>query len=274
MAETNLSFDTTGTLLLDAPLLAYRPALAYRMSVERQSSITIEAEQQRAIVAQPLTSLTNPSSLTLGSSVGALEFGLELATASAFSKALGDVLRTLAIIEPHPKPIVMSGARYRPRQITTSDATAFSNIESLRSSTEPNLIPHLLRYLRMLFRPSYGTGLATRIEQLAEIVLEESDGAERISGLSVAHMIAFLEQNPTVVRPKLAAGPSGEIIAFWRRDEQAEFSARFLTNGTVRFLVKSPNTRNPSGIDRASGETTCDQLLQKAHLNELDWVAA
>jgi len=125
--------------------------------------------------------------------------------------------------------------------------------------------------LGTFFRPAYGQALATRIDQLAAMAKEEPD-VEQPSSDSLASLIAFLENNPTVKRPKLSIGPMGEFCAFWRADGAGEFSTRFLPNGSVRYLVKVPNSRNPNGVDRVSGDTTSDRLFDSAAIEKMTWV--
>jgi hypothetical protein len=163
-------------------------------------------------------------------------------------------------------------SNYEARKLSASQATAFSNIEAVRDAPPPNLLPHLTRYLRSIFQAPYGRALADRIEKLAEMVLEESDGAQPLSGESLAGLIAFLERNPALTRPSMVAGPSGELIAIWKQAGRGEFSARFLPTGAVRFLVSRPNQRHPQGVSRLSGDTTADKLFAEAGLDELRWL--
>lgn len=164
-------------------------------------------------------------------------------------------------------------ANYVARRLTTSQATAFSNIDALRSSSGPDLIKHLSRYLRSLFQQQYGPQLSERIETLSNMVREESDGTLALSGESLENLIAFLEQNAKLVRPNVVAGPSGEIIAIWRGGKSGEFTARFMPNGTVYYLVSKPNPRHPKGVSRQSGDTTPDKLFDDARLSDFQWMS-
>ena len=118
------------------------------------------------------------------------------------------------------------------------------------------------------------TGVRWQIAlKLAEMVFEESEGStaavRRVLGRPV---ISFLERNPALTRPSMVAGPSGELIAIWKQAGRGEFSARFLPNGAVHFLVSRPNQRHPHGVSRLSGDTTADKLFAEAGLNELRWL--
>jgi hypothetical protein len=160
----------------------------------------------------------------------------------------------------------------RSRDLRVSDATAFSNAEAVPRIRNSKLVQHLVRYLRFYFRPPYGAALATRVETLVATLHEEGEGLE-LSGWSLAHLIGFLENNPSIGRPKLAAGPSGEIAAFWRH-ENDEFSARFLPNGAVKFLLAVRSPYHPSGVSRSSGDTTLTELYARAGLADLKWLVS
>jgi hypothetical protein len=165
-------------------------------------------------------------------------------------------------------------AHYEARKLATSQATAFSNIEALRDKSGPNVVKHLSRYLRSIFQPPYGAPLADRIEALSKMVREESDGTYALSGESLESFIAFLERNPKLVRPSVVAGPSGEVVAIWKGGMHGEFTARFIQNGSVQYLLSRPNPRHPQGTSRLSGDTTPDKLFEDARLSELQWISS
>jgi len=230
-----------------------------------------QSAMQRIRMASATPPATSASSVSPGeglvidieSSGTALEASLRLTA--------GEVLQIVLDMTGYPEQAsTWSSADNQIIELPTSDVTAFSNVEAIRSAGEPKLLQHLLHYLRFYFRPEYGSSLASRIETLAQLVRSDTDGAE-LSGWSVAYLIGFLEKNYTLLRPKLAASPNGEIIAFWRHNG-AEFSARFLPNGSVRFLVTVPSPNHPGGVSRSSGDTTLSELFARAGLADLRWM--
>lgn len=226
------------------------------------------------IHASAAAPMANTSSLSLSNAGEMVVLDIEPAQVlvTGLDTLVGEVLQFVLTFKGYPyQAPVLSNPTTRPRDLPTSDATAFSNAEVVRTTSEPKLVQHLLRYLKFYFRPNYGAALASRIESLAQAVREDDDGLE-LSGMSVAHLIGFLERNPSVLRPKLAAGPSGEVLAFWRDESRGEFSARFLPNGSVRFLLTLSDPDHPEGMSRSSGDTTLDKLFARAGLADLAWV--
>jgi hypothetical protein len=189
--------------------------------------------------------------------------------ATLFSMAVGEVIPAVVNLRSYAwKAPALSSLATRLGHSTASEATAFSNAEVVRGPWEPKLIQYL-RYLRLFFRRPFGEVLAARLEALAQMMREDDDQCE-LSVMSVANLIGFLEKN-RVSRPRLAVGPSGEIVAFWRSDGEGEFSARFLSSGSVRFLVTKKNPKHPEGVSRSSGDTTLDELFARAGLADLRW---
>jgi len=221
-----------------------------------------------ASATPPVTSISSISAgegLVIDSeSSGTIEASLRL--------RVGDALHIVLDLTGYPEQApTWSSTGNQMLELPASDVTAFSNVEAIRSGSGPRLLlQHLLHYLRLYFRPDYGAALASRIEALAQLLRSEADG-EELSAWSVAHLIGFLEKNHPLSQPKLAAGPNGEIIAFWRSNG-ADFSARFLPSGSVRFLVTVPSPSHPDGVSRSSGDTTLSELFARAGLADLQWM--
>jgi len=114
--------------------------------------------------------------------------------------------------------------------------------------------------------------LADRLQQLASLYREETEGREQLSNVSVNNLVSFLEINPAIRRPNIAASPVGNIIAQWRDTKGSLFSAHFLEDGTVKYFSIRSNPKHPDKLARTSGETTSDALFEMANLRSLDWV--
>ncbi len=268
MSETNPLFEAD-----DAMKPWFRQGFAHAGArfFAFQAGLADHPAFQEVVKANAAWQITNSSSTTLAEFGDVAVVGLNPAqpAATAFFMTVGDVAPVMIRIKGYPEEaLALSSPTAKLRQLTTSEATAFSNAEIVRRPWEPKLVEYL-RYLRIFFRRSYGAALASRLEALAQMMREDEEQVE-LSVLSVAHLIGFLEKN-SLSRPKLAVGPSGEIVAFWRHEGEGEFSARFLPNGSVRFLVNKKNPKHPEGVSRSTGDTTLDELFSRAGLADLKW---
>jgi hypothetical protein len=142
----------------------------------------------------------------------------------------------------------------------------------IRAIGRPASLSHSIEYLRKLFRPAFGPLLADRLHQLAKLYSEETEGRGQLSNMSVNYLVSFLEINPAVRRPNIAASPAGNIIAQWRDTKGSLFSTHFLEDGTVKYFSIRSNPKHPDKLVRNSGESTSDALFEIAHLHSLDWV--
>jgi hypothetical protein len=266
MAETNPLFANC----LDTPRSWRGGSPRHRTpqgagAVERQAAAVAEA------VAEKSSALTMSGSMEalVGEAVSMTALALGEGPAKVYLFAEANQPEHITLAETWPAP----WTRYVPWKVTPSEATAFSNIEAVRGGSGPRLVKLLTQYLRTVFRPKFGPSLADRIEDLSEMMREDSGGTLDLSGDSLAQLISFLERNPMLVRPSIVAGPSGELAAIWKADGKGQFSARFMPNGTVRYLLAVPNARHPQGFTRTSGDTTPDNLFSEARLGQIDWIA-
>ncbi len=264
MAETNPLFQAPSGVSFDTSMGLSAQANELHVGLEIESVATTVAQ---AVSAKSHTAATLRGEREM--------FVFELEPPRIYPSTKG-LVRALLTLEVRPleyitldEMVAWQPVRYESRRMTTSEATAFSNID-LRSGSGPRVLKHLTHYLRSIFRPAYGAALADRIEALSEMVREESDGSMDLSGASLANLIALLERNTKMMRPRLVAGPSGEVIAIWKRAETGEFVGRFLPNGTVKYLLTTPNPQHPQGVTRVSGDTTPDKLFSEARLAEYE----
>lgn len=192
-----------------------------------------------------------------------------------------DALSHLGVVESTAHPAQSEFGRLRSKSATqysslpsrshvffTSDVTPFSNAEIALEDQQITLPQHLF-YVRAFFQRPYGAELAARIEALSDMAVVEEDQASP-SPASVVNLIGFLESTP-MDKPMLAMDPNGEIIAVWKHEGEGEFSVRFMSDGTVRFLMSKTNTRHPEGVTRIFGSTTSDELFARAGLADISW---
>jgi hypothetical protein len=95
-----------------------------------------------------------------------------------------------------------------------------------------------------------------------------------ISPESLSNFIGFLQEAPNLRSPDIVLTPSNEIRAQWRTAPNRHFAAAFLPTGETRYVIFTPNLRDPDKIDRLSGTTPMDTLMETAEPHRvLDWAS-
>lgn len=156
----------------------------------------------------------------------------------------------------------------------SSRGVAFSNVDEIRGHAGPRIFNHLVGYLRAFFKPTYGRGLANRVEELAQLLKEDYEGAVDISAMSLYYLIAFLEARPNVRRPTLAVSPRGHLIAQWREAENQRLSIHFSDKGSARAFLLVKNENHQEQIDRTDATSTADAIYERAGLANVQWIHA
>lgn len=129
------------------------------------------------------------------------------------------------------------------------------------------LINFIAHKLNIQFAPQ----LVARLHFLFEAVEEDPDEGP-ISPESLSNFIAFLQNTPNLKYPDVVLTPSNEIRAQWRTGPNRHFAVVFLPSGTTRYVIFKPNPRDPDKIDRLSGVTSVDALMETAEPHGvLDW---
>ena len=101
---------------------------------------------------------------------------------------------------------------------------------------------------------------------------DPEDGSISID--SMRNFIGFLQNTTNLKCPNVALTPSNEIHAQWRTAPNRHLAVVFLQTGETRFVIFSPNSKDPEMIDRISGLTSVDSLLEtiKPH-KVLEWAS-
>lgn len=131
----------------------------------------------------------------------------------------------------------------------------------------------LINFIRNKSTIQFAPALAARIHFLYEVVEEDPDEVS-ISPESLSNFICFLQNTPNLKYPDVVLTPSNEIRAQWRTAPNRHFAVVFLPNGTTRYVIFTPNLRDPDRIDRLSGITSVDTLMDRAEPHRvLDWAS-
>jgi len=134
-------------------------------------------------------------------------------------------------------------------------------------------IRRLINYIRDKSNIQFAPELAARLEVLHQAVMEDPDEAS-ISPESLSNFIGFLQEAPNLRSPDIVLTPSNEILAQWRTAPNRHFAAVFLPTGETRYVIFTPNLRDPDKIDRLSGTTSMDTLMETAEPHRvLDWAS-
>ena len=131
----------------------------------------------------------------------------------------------------------------------------------------------LINFIRNKSTIQFARALADRIHFLYEAVEEDPDEAA-ISPESLSNFIGFLQNTPNLKYPDIVLTPSNEISAQWRTAPNHHFAVVFLPTGETRYVIFTPNLRDPDRIDRLSGITSMDTLMETAGPHRvLDWAS-
>jgi len=113
--------------------------------------------------------------------------------------------------------------------------------------------------------------VADRISDLYESIKDDPD-EEPVSYDSLKYFIYFLISTPNLKYPDIVLTPTNEIRAQWRTAPNRHFAVSFMSTGDVRFVIFKPNNIDPDRIDRVSGITTVETLIETVQpLRVLEW---
>ncbi len=135
-------------------------------------------------------------------------------------------------------------------------------------------IRKIVNYLSNESNIQFAQKLASRLNFLYETAKEGAPDEVPILPESLSNFIAFLEKTPNLKYPDVVLTPSNEIRAQWRTAPNRHFAVVFLLTGETRFVIFTPNLRDPDKIDRLSGMTSVDTLMDVAQAYRvLDWAS-
>ena len=166
-------------------------------------------------------------------------------------------------------PVTLKGHSADP--IVPATESPFDELDEKLSSEEK--IKKLIDYVREGSKIQFAQELAVKLNFLNEVVNEDPD-EDSISIDSMRNFISFLQSTTNFKCPNVALTPSNEIHAQWRTSPNRHFAAVFLPTGETRFVIFAPNSKDPEMIDRISGLTSVDSLLERIQPhNVLEWAS-
>lgn len=139
-------------------------------------------------------------------------------------------------------------------------------------STKDEQAQELILQIRKFFFISHQESLANQLITLFNFAKEERPTRPGISVNSLSSFYEFLKLNKNIRTPNLSLSPDRNIYASWRVEKRV-FSAHFLPEGDIRFVLFKPNKRHPKRKIRVTGIATSDTLMEIiAPENLSDWV--
>ncbi len=139
-------------------------------------------------------------------------------------------------------------------------------------STKDEQAQELILQIRKFFFIFNQESLANQLITLFNFAKEERPTSPGISVNSLSSFYDFLKLNTNIRTPNLSLSPDRNIYASWRVEKRV-FSAHFLPEGDIRFVLFKPNKRHPKRKIRVTGIATSDTLMEIiAPENLSDWV--
>ena len=155
--------------------------------------------------------------------------------------------------------------------IIPTTESPFDELDEKLTSEEK--IKKLIDYVREESKIQFAHELAVKLNSLNEVVNEDPEEGS-ISIDSMRNFISFLQNTTNLKCPNVALTPSNEIHAQWRTAPNRHFAVVFLPTGETRFVIFTPNSKDPEMTDRISGLTSVDSLLETMQPHKvLEWAS-
>ncbi len=148
----------------------------------------------------------------------------------------------------------------------------FDVLDELLSGEEK--VERLIDFIRDQSNLQFAEELSGRLFWLYQAAKEEDPEEVPISPKSLSNFIGFIQKMTNLRYPDVVLTPSNEILAQWRTAPNRHFAVVFLPTGEARFVIFTPNRRDPDKIDRLSGITSTDTLMDTAEPHGvLEWAS-
>lgn len=123
---------------------------------------------------------------------------------------------------------------------------------------------YLLARLQNSREIRYGERIVRRIRALRQMVRDDENEDIDISSDSLRSFFEFMSLHPKLNYPDISLTPDGDIYARWKGCGRSLFSVHFLPQSRVRYVVFAPDRKRPDLMDRASGTSSVDTVLETA----------
>lgn len=104
-----------------------------------------------------------------------------------------------------------------------------------------------------------------RLKERFAFLFEPDEGDPvRISPGSVRQLLQFLRKDRKLRCPSIVITNRQNVKAIWRASEMEIFWIEFEPNGDVTYLAFSPDEKRSDGVERLSGLSTVDAVMDRA----------
>ena len=123
-------------------------------------------------------------------------------------------------------------------------------------------IEQIIRGIRNAAQLAHRESLSRRLEFLMDAMKDEAGEWQQGSPESLRQMLLFLGTVPHFRYPTVTITPSATFRIQWADDRNGHFAADFLPDGQVKFVLFYPDPHHSSHIQRLSGITRWENLIQ------------
>ena len=128
---------------------------------------------------------------------------------------------------------------------------------------EADQVKKAIRQFEKFLAVPYKSALTRNLFALFDSAKEDDPSSPGIEIGSLHSFFRFMQFYPTLRIPAISLTPEYHIYISWKLATNKLFSVRFLPNDDARFVVFTQNKLHPNKIDRLSGRTTTDLIMEK-----------
>ena len=164
-----------------------------------------------------------------------------------------------------PDSVVGNRGKY---SLNTMEPVQFTPVAAILKLTEDWKKEGEMGYILTLLQDSreikHGKRIIQRIQALRQMARDDENEDGDISSDSLRSFYEFLSKHPEVNYPDISLTPDGDIYARWKGRDRSLFSVHFLPQSRVRYVVFAPDRKRSDLMDRISGTSSVDTVLETA----------
>lgn len=127
-------------------------------------------------------------------------------------------------------------------------------------------VENLISRIRLSSHMLHVERISNRLRDLRRTIREEDGESADISADSIHSFFSFLKMHPNIRYPDITLTPDGHVYSRWKGDNGSLFSAEFLPNSRVGYVVFAPTARHGGELSRNSGIDFVDTIFDRVNL--------